>query len=117
MVAENMMIAAEELGYGTCYIGAVQNNTDIIARELELKPGVLPLYGLCIGVIDEAKAPPVRPRLPRDLCFFENTQSNIPRFMWSVLDYAAPCPISGARALPVLPGPPLRARGLWMTHS
>jgi len=72
MVAENMMLAAEALGYGTCYIGAVQNNTDVIARELALPAGVLPLYGLCIGVADEERLPPFRPRVPRDLCFFEN---------------------------------------------
>lgn len=72
MVAENMMIAAEALEYGTCYIGAVQNNIDRIATELALPEGVLPLYGLCVGVIDEAQAPPLRPRVQRDLCFFEN---------------------------------------------
>lgn len=73
MVAQNMVVAAEALGYGTCYIGAVQNNTDIIARELALPPGVLPLYGLCIGVIDPAHYPPLKPRIPRDHCFFENS--------------------------------------------
>lgn len=73
MVAQNMVVAAESLGYGTCYIGAVQNHTDIIAQELALPPGVLPLYGLCIGVIDPEKYPPVKPRLPRSLCFFENS--------------------------------------------
>ncbi len=72
MVAQNMMVAAEALGYGTCYIGAVQNNTDVIARLLKLPDGVLPLYGLCIGVIDEKQTPALRPRVPRDLCFFEN---------------------------------------------
>lgn len=72
MVAQNMVVAAETLGYGTCYIGAVQNNTDLIARELALPPGVLPLYGLCIGVIDQAQRPPVRPRVPRALCFFDD---------------------------------------------
>jgi len=73
MVAQNMVVAAESLGYGTCYIGAVQNHTDVIAQELALPPGVLPLYGLCIGVIDPEKYPPVKPRIPRDLCFFENS--------------------------------------------
>lgn len=72
MVAQNMVVAAEMLGYGACYIGAVQNNTDQIARELALPPGVLPLYGLCIGVIDPARVPPIRPRIPRELCFVEN---------------------------------------------
>jgi nitroreductase len=72
MVAQNMVVAAEILGYGTCYIGAVQNNTDRIAQELHLPPGVLPLFGLCIGVPDPARLPPLRPRIPRELCFFDN---------------------------------------------
>jgi FMN reductase (NADPH) len=29
MVAQNMVVAAETLGYGACYIGAVQNATDV----------------------------------------------------------------------------------------
>lgn len=73
MVAQNMVVAAEALGYGTCYIGAVQNNVDRIAEMLALPPGVLPLYGLCIGVIDPLHYPPtIKPRIPRELCFFEN---------------------------------------------
>lgn len=74
MVAQNMVVAAEALGYGTCYIGAVQNSTDVIARELELPEGVLPLYGLCIGVPDPSRVPPyIRPRFPRMLTFMENS--------------------------------------------
>jgi FMN reductase (NADPH) len=72
MVAQNMVVAAEALGYGTCYIGAVQNNTDAVAVALALPQGVLPLFGLCIGVIDPAQRPPLRPRIARSLCFFEN---------------------------------------------
>ena len=68
----SVAVAAETLGYGTCYIGAVQNNTDRIAKDLHLPHGVLPLYGLCIGVADPAELPPLRPRIPRDLCFFDN---------------------------------------------
>ncbi|MCS6843601.1 MAG: nitroreductase family protein [Caldilineales bacterium] len=73
MVAQNMVVAAEALGYGTCYIGAVQNNTDVIARALALPKGVLPLYGLCIGVPDPERIPPyTRPRIPQALTFMEN---------------------------------------------
>ena len=72
MVAQNMQIAAEMLGYGTCYIGAVQNNTDKIAQKLALPAGVLPLYGLCLGVADPDKLPRVKPRVPRSLTFFDN---------------------------------------------
>lgn len=74
MVAQNMVVAAEALGYATCYIGAVQNATDVIASELALPPGVLPLYGLCIGVPDPARVPPyTRPRIPQALTFMENS--------------------------------------------
>jgi nitroreductase len=73
MVAQNMVVAAEALGYGTCYIGAVQNSTDVIARELGLPEGVLPLYGLCIGVPDPSKVPSyLRPRISSTLTFMEN---------------------------------------------
>ncbi len=72
MVAQNMQIAAEMLGYGTCYIGAVQNNTDKIARMLALPSGVLPLYGFCVGIPDPEKLPRVKPRVPRRLTFFDN---------------------------------------------
>ena len=79
MVAQNMVVAAEALGYGTCYIGAVQNSTDIIARELGLPAGVLPLYGLCIGVPDLEKVPTyTRPRISRSLTFMENTYQEPP---------------------------------------
>jgi len=72
LVAQNMVIAAEMLGYGICYIGAVQNNTDKIARLLKLPQLVLPLFGLCVGVPDPAKVPDLRPRLPIVLSFHEN---------------------------------------------
>jgi FMN reductase (NADPH) len=72
MVAQNMVVAAEMLGYGTCYIGAVQNHTDGVAVALALPEGVLPLFGLCIGVIDLERRPPLRPRIPRSLCFSDN---------------------------------------------
>ncbi len=72
MAAQNMTVAAAILGYGTGYIGGVQNNTDRIAKDLRLPHGVLPLYGLCIGVPDPAELPAPRPRIPRDLCFFDN---------------------------------------------
>ena len=73
MVAQNMVVAAEALGYGTCYIGALQEHTDDAARELALPEGVLPLYGLCIGVPDPERVPSaIRPRIPASLTFRED---------------------------------------------
>jgi FMN reductase (NADPH) len=71
LVAANMATAAEALGYGTCYIGAVLNNLDKVARELQLPKGVVPIVGLTIGVPDERPSP--KARLQRDVVFHENT--------------------------------------------
>jgi nitroreductase len=74
LVAQNMVIAAEALGYATCYIGGVQNNADKIAAELELPTGVLPVVGLVLGVPAPGEtAKPKRPRIPRRAVFMENS--------------------------------------------
>ncbi|ACB40364.1 nitroreductase family protein [Pyrobaculum neutrophilum] len=67
IAAENMALAATALGYGTCFIGAVQNAPREIARMLELPDLTYPLFGLAIGVPDEDPEP--RPRLPLELLF------------------------------------------------
>jgi nitroreductase len=73
LVAQNMMVAAEALGYATCYIGGVQNNPEEIAHELELPAGVLPVVGLVMGVATAGEADkPTRPRVPRQAVFMEN---------------------------------------------
>src|SRR5581483_871007 len=70
LVAQTMVIAAESLGYGICYIGGVLNGIDVISRELKLPVGVLPAYGLCIGIPNEY--PNRRPRVPQHLVVMEN---------------------------------------------
>src|SRR5215471_5922464 len=70
LVAQTMVIAAESLGYGACFIGGVLNGIDIISRELQLPSNVMPAYGLCIGVPDEY--PNRRPRIPQHLVVMEN---------------------------------------------
>ena len=69
LAAENMALAAESLGYGICFIGAVQNAADRIIDLLKLPPHTYPLFGLTIGV--PAENPPTRPRLPLDLMIHE----------------------------------------------
>jgi nitroreductase len=73
LVAQNMVIAAEALGYATCYIGGVQNNADEIAAELHLPEAVLPVVGLVLGVPAPGQTQkPRRPRVPRKSVFMEN---------------------------------------------
>ncbi|BAN90150.1 nitroreductase family protein [Aeropyrum camini] len=67
LAAENMAVMAEALGYGTCFIGGVQNAAELIIDLLDLPEKTYPLFGLTIGY--PAEDPPLRPRLPADLLF------------------------------------------------
>lgn len=71
MAAQNMLIAAEMLGYRGCWIGGVLNNLDLIAELTQLPDDVFPFAALTIGVPDES--PQHRPRLPRHQIVHENT--------------------------------------------
>ncbi|MEE3624473.1 NADPH-dependent oxidoreductase [Nitrospirillum sp. BR 11752] len=67
MAAQNAVVAAESLGLGTVYIGAIRNETEAVAAELRLPPKVLPLFGLCVGYADPARPAAVKPRLPQSV--------------------------------------------------
>ena len=71
LAAQNAVVAAESLGYGICYIGAVRNDPQTVSDLLELPEDVYPVFGLCIGVPDQD--PEVKPRLPLDLVLREET--------------------------------------------
>lgn len=62
LFAQNLTLAFESMGYGTCYIGGIRNRLAEVDRLLELPEGVFPLFGLCVGV--PASDPGTRPRLP-----------------------------------------------------
>jgi len=61
-MAENMVIAAESLGLGSCFLGAAPFRADKIAKQFKLPKRVMPLVGLVMGYPDE-DCPP-RPRYP-----------------------------------------------------
>ena len=65
MAAQNLLLAAEMLGYRGCWIGGVLNALEQIVAVTELPKGVLPFAGLTIGVPDEE--PARRPRIAREL--------------------------------------------------
>lgn len=68
-MAENMVIAAESLGLGSCYIGAAPFMTKKIKELYGLPSKVFPLVMLTMGY--PAEDPPVRPRYPMDFHLFE----------------------------------------------
>jgi nitroreductase len=66
LAAQNAVVAAESLGLGTVYIGAIRNSIEEVAAELHLPQGVLPLFGLVVGYPDPASPASIKPRLPQD---------------------------------------------------
>jgi len=74
LFAQNVVVAAENLGLGICYIGALRNNPDAVAELLELPQLSYPLFGLCIGHPDQN--PEVKPRLPLSVVLKQETYSD-----------------------------------------
>jgi len=62
LFAQNVIIAAESLGLGGCYIGAIRNKIAEVDRLLELPDKVYPVFGMCLGY--PAHDPETKPRLP-----------------------------------------------------
>lgn len=69
-LAENMVIAAESLGLGSCFLGFTPYKADSIRAEYHLPPRVFPLVELAMGY--PAQNPPVRPRYPLEFSLFED---------------------------------------------
>jgi len=71
LMAQNMVIAAESEGLGTCYIGGIRNNPQQVSNLLQLPDFVYPVFGLCLGY--PAQDPECKPRLPLPVWVMENT--------------------------------------------
>jgi len=70
LMAENMVIAAESLGLGSCFLGAAPFLAKEIIEQYHLPPRVFPMVQLVIGY--PAEDPPVRPRYPLNFTLFED---------------------------------------------
>ena len=70
LMAENMVVAAESLGLGSCFLGGIPYRAASIVADFGLPPRVFPLVGLAMGY--PAETPPPRPRYPLDFSLFEN---------------------------------------------
>jgi len=67
LAAQNAVVAAESLGLGTVYIGAMRNHPQAVAELLGLPAQVMAVFGLCVGYPDPAQPTQVRPRLPQSV--------------------------------------------------
>ncbi|MCK5050156.1 MAG: nitroreductase family protein, partial [Candidatus Cloacimonetes bacterium] len=68
-MAQNLVIAAESLGLGTCYLGFVPFMAEELILEYDLPKKVFPMVGISVGY--PAEDPPVRPRYPLDFSCFD----------------------------------------------
>jgi nitroreductase len=78
LAAQNAVVAAESLGLGTVYVGGLRNRPEEVAVELGLPPGVMAVFGLCVGVPDPAVATAVKPRLPQSLVLHRERYTALP---------------------------------------
>jgi nitroreductase len=79
LAAQSALIAAESLGLGAVYIGAMRNLPERIAEELRLPPHVFAVFGMSIGYPDPAKETGIKPRLPQSVVLHRERYSVAPR--------------------------------------
>ena len=70
LMAENMVIAAESLGLGSCFLGDAPFRSKEIIQAYHLPNRVFPMVQLTMGY--PAEDPPTRPRYPIDFVLFED---------------------------------------------
>jgi nitroreductase len=93
LAAQSAAIAAESLGLGCVYIGAMRNLPEQVAAELGLPPRVFAVFGMSVGFPDPAKETGVKPRLPRPVVLHREQYStstqepDITRYNATARDY------------------------------
>lgn len=55
---QNILLAAEGYGLGTCWVGAFEEN--LVIEALDLKQGIIPVAIIPVGYAAEEKRPPAR---------------------------------------------------------
>ncbi|UJF24736.1 oxygen-insensitive NADPH nitroreductase [Suttonella sp. R2A3] len=84
LAAQNLVLAAESLGLGACYVGSLRNDPQRIIELLELPRYTLPLFGVVLGY--PAAQGSQKPRLPSKAIYHENRYQHDPAFIHSALD-------------------------------
>ncbi len=73
LAAQSALIAAESLGLGGVYIGAMRNLPERAAEALRLPPHVFAVFGMAIGWPDRAETTGIKPRLPQRVVLHHET--------------------------------------------
>lgn len=62
LAAQNAVVAAESLGLGTVYIGALRNRPEEVAAAVGLPPRTAVVFGLLVGWPDPQRPASIKPR-------------------------------------------------------
>jgi len=73
LAAQSALIAAESLGLGGVYIGAMRNLPEQVAAALKLPSHVFAVFGMAVGWPDPARASDIKPRLPQGVVLHRET--------------------------------------------
>jgi nitroreductase len=65
LASQNAVLAAESLGLGSVFVGAIRNRPEEVAAELNLPPHTVAVFGLALGEPDPAEEAGIKPRLPQ----------------------------------------------------
>ncbi|MBS0357482.1 MAG: NADPH-dependent oxidoreductase [Proteobacteria bacterium] len=109
LAAQNAVTAAESLGLGTVYIGAMRNRPEDVAAELQLPSKVVAMFGLCVGTPDPLQPASVKPRPLQSVVLHQETYS-LPA-QQAGLEYYD----SAMSAFYTSQG--MKVRGTWSNHS
>lgn len=73
IMAQTVAIAAEMEGLGCTFIGGIRNNPEKVIQMLHVPKGAFPLFGLVMGYPKGKKQEEVKPRLPLEEIYNENS--------------------------------------------
>ena len=74
LAAQNLVVAAESMGLGICYIGGVRDGIIKISELLNIPEFVFPVFGIVVGYPNERNE--TKPRLPFEAIYHENHYNN-----------------------------------------
>jgi nitroreductase len=73
LAAQSALIAAESLGLGGVYIGAMRNLPEQVAEALKLPTHTFAVFGMSVGWPDPAKTTDIKPRLSQRVVLHRET--------------------------------------------
>ena len=85
LMAQNVVNAAESLGFGTVYLGSILNDASKICKVLHLPELTFPVLGLALGYPNQD--PQLKPRMDKKLRVFENRYTYFDNYLDKIKEY------------------------------